>query len=266
MSNDSAGFAELVTPLAECGDAANDPIPVAIETERGLWVAALRASERAIYPINPLAASRYRARHTVSGAKSDATDAVMLANILRTDAAAHRRLPADTESAQVVRVLARAQQDAVWARQQIGNQLRDLLKDFYPAAFTYTTPDDTTNQQNKPPKQTRTASLGSLGPNPQPQRPRPVDTRTQPPPAPPNSAERGIGGAAPMRDMRPASRGRRPRREPQSPNSRQAVAHETPARPATPVVVSESGPLSATPCARQHYRHEGLRRPGNLRA
>ena len=32
-------------------------------------------------------------------------------------------------------MLARAQQDAVWARQQIGNQIRDLLKDFYPAAI-----------------------------------------------------------------------------------------------------------------------------------
>ncbi|MPY78912.1 MAG: transposase, partial [Actinophytocola sp.] len=32
-------------------------------------------------------------------------------------------------------VLARAQQDAVWSRQQIGNQVRDLLKDFYPAAL-----------------------------------------------------------------------------------------------------------------------------------
>ncbi len=30
---------------------------------------------------------------------------------------------------------ARAQQDAVWARQQIGNQIRDLLKDFYPGAL-----------------------------------------------------------------------------------------------------------------------------------
>jgi transposase len=86
------------------------------------------------HPINPLAASRYRARYAVSGAKSDATDAVLLANIVRTDAAAHRPLPADTELAQAIRVLARAQQDAVSARQQIGNQIRDLLNDFYPAA------------------------------------------------------------------------------------------------------------------------------------
>ena len=126
---------QLLTMLAQAGDSASDPIPVGIETDRGLWVAALRETGRVIYPINPLAASRYRARYAVSGAKSDATDAVLLANIVRTDAAAHRPLPADTELAQAIRVLARAQQDAVWARQQIGNQIRDLLKDFYPAAL-----------------------------------------------------------------------------------------------------------------------------------
>ncbi|MDT5350159.1 MAG: hypothetical protein QOH91_3446 [Mycobacterium sp.] len=135
VGNDAAGFAALLTLLAEAGDSATDPISVGIETDRGLWVAALRETGRVIYPINPLAASRYRARYAVSGAKSDATDAVLLANIVRTDAAAHRPLPADTEVAQAIRVLARAQQDAVWARQQIGNQIRDLLKDFYPAAI-----------------------------------------------------------------------------------------------------------------------------------
>ena len=135
VGNDAAGFGQLLTLLAEVGDSARDPIPVGIETDRGLWVAALRATGRVIYPINPLVASRYRARYAVSGAKSDATDAVLLANIIRTDPDAHRPLPADTELAQAIRVLARAQQDAVWARQQIGNQIRDLLKDFYPAAL-----------------------------------------------------------------------------------------------------------------------------------
>jgi hypothetical protein len=135
VGNDAAGFAQLLTLLAQAGDTPDNPIPVAIETDHGLWVAALRETGRVIYPINPLAASRYRARHAVSGAKSDATDAVLLANIVRTDAAAHRPLPADTELAQAIRVLARAQQDAVWTRQQIGNQIRDLLKDFYPAAL-----------------------------------------------------------------------------------------------------------------------------------
>jgi len=135
VSDDAVGFARLLTLLAQAGDSATHPIPVAIETDRGLWVAALRATGRVIYPINPLAASRYRARYAVSGAKSDATDAVLLANIIRTDRDAHRALPADTELAHAIRVLARAQQDAVWARQQIGNQIRDLLKEFYPAAL-----------------------------------------------------------------------------------------------------------------------------------
>ena len=129
VGNDAAGFTELLTLLAEAGDTRDDPIPVAIETDHGLWVAALRETGRVIYPINPLAASRYRTRHAVSGAKSDATDTVLLANILRTDRDAHHPLPADTELAQAIRVLARAQQDAVWARQQIGNQIRDLLND-----------------------------------------------------------------------------------------------------------------------------------------
>ena len=135
VGNDAAGFAALLTLLVEAGDTADHPIPVGIETDRGLFVAALRETGRVIYPINPLAASRYRSRHSVSGAKSDATDAVLLANIIRTDAAAHRPLPADTELAQVIRVLARAQQDAVWARGQVSNQIRDLLKEFYPAAL-----------------------------------------------------------------------------------------------------------------------------------
>ncbi|MFF0494343.1 IS110 family transposase [Nocardia sp. NPDC004068] len=135
ISDDTAGFTELLNLLADTGDSGEHPIPVAIETDRGLLVAALRATARPIYAINPLSASRYRSRHQVSGSKSDAADAVLLANILRTDAAAHRRLPADTELAQAIRVLARAQQDALWTRKQLGNQLRSLLKDFYPAAL-----------------------------------------------------------------------------------------------------------------------------------
>jgi len=135
VSNDAAGLAALLILLAEAGDSSDHRVPIGIETDRGLFVAALRETGRTIYPINPLAASRYRARYSVAGAKSDAADAVLLANIVRTDPGAHRPLPADTELAQAIRVLARAQQDAVWARQQVGNQIRDLLKDFYPAAM-----------------------------------------------------------------------------------------------------------------------------------
>lgn len=135
IGTDAAGFTRLLELLAEAGDTAEEPIPVAIETDRGLLVAALRATGRPVYPINPLSASRYRARHQVSGAKSDAVDAAMLADILRTDAVSHRPMPVDSEMAQAIRVLARAQQDAVRERQRISNRLRALMKDFYPAAL-----------------------------------------------------------------------------------------------------------------------------------
>jgi transposase len=97
-------------------------------------VSYLRATGRRVYAINPLALSRYRDRHGVAGTKSDHGDAVVLANILRTDAAAHRPLPANSELAQAIAVLARAQQDTVWNRQQLANQLRSLLREFFPAA------------------------------------------------------------------------------------------------------------------------------------
>jgi transposase len=138
ITDDATGFAQLLELLAEAGDHPETPIPVAIETARGLLVACLRATGRPIYAINPLAVARYRERHAVSGKKSDHADAVVLANILRTDRAAHRPLPADSELVRAIAVLARAQQDAVWDRTQAHNKLRSLLREYYPgllAAF-----------------------------------------------------------------------------------------------------------------------------------
>jgi acyl transferase domain-containing protein len=49
------GFNELLSTLAEAGETAGDPIPVAIETPRGLLVAVLRATGRKVSSINPMA-------------------------------------------------------------------------------------------------------------------------------------------------------------------------------------------------------------------
>lgn len=138
IGDDAAGLTTLMSLLADHGDNAEDQIPVAIETPRGLLTACLRATGRRVYPINPMAVARYRDRHSVAGRKSDHGDAVVLANILRTDSHAHRPLPADSELAQAIAVLARAQQDAVWAQQPTHNKLRSHLREYYPgflAAF-----------------------------------------------------------------------------------------------------------------------------------
>ena len=100
-------------------------------TTRSRWRSRLRAGcswpacappAAAVYPVNPMAVARYRDRHSVAGRKSDKGDAAVLANVLRTDLHAHRPLPADSELAQAVAVLARAQQDAVWDRTQRAQQ------------------------------------------------------------------------------------------------------------------------------------------------
>jgi hypothetical protein len=138
INDDAAGLAQLAGLLAGHGDSAEDPVPVAIETPRGLLTACLRATGRPVYPINPMAVARYRDRHSVAGRKSGHGDAVVLANVLRTDAHAHRPLPADSELAQAIAVLARAQQDAVWTRTATHNKLRSHLREYYPgflAAF-----------------------------------------------------------------------------------------------------------------------------------
>ncbi|MFL6133321.1 MAG: IS110 family transposase [Nocardioidaceae bacterium] len=132
------GVAELTAMLAAAGDSAEAPIPVAIETPRGLLVAVLRAAGRPIYPINPLAVARYRQRTSMSGKKSDHVDAMALANILRTDAHLHRMLPEDSALARSITVLARAYQDAVWRRTKLVQELRARLREYYPgflAAF-----------------------------------------------------------------------------------------------------------------------------------
>jgi transposase len=135
IGDDAEGYRQLLNMLAEAGDSPKNRIPVAVETARGLLFACLRATGRKVYSINPMAVARYRERHRVARAKSDHADAMALANILRTDADVHRPLPADSELAQAISVLARAQQDAVWNRAQLNNQLRSHLKQYFPAAL-----------------------------------------------------------------------------------------------------------------------------------
>lgn len=136
IGDDAEGLQHLLQVLADQGDDPDHLIPVAIETSRGLLVACLRATGRLVFPINPLAAARYRDRYSVARKKSDHGDAMVLANILRTDLAAHRPLPADSELGQAIAVLARAQQDAVWDRTQAGNKLRSHLRGYFPGLLS----------------------------------------------------------------------------------------------------------------------------------
>jgi transposase len=126
-----ARFHELVAAhVDEPGE-----VLVASETDRGLFVGALVAAGYEVIAVNPLSTSRYRERHSTSGAKWDPGDARALAELARTDGHNHRRVAGDSELAEAVKVLARAHQSLVWTRQRQTNQLRSTFREFYPAAL-----------------------------------------------------------------------------------------------------------------------------------
>lgn len=58
IPDNAEGFAQLMEMLAAAGNNKDAPVPVAIETPRGLLVAALHATGRPVYAINPLAVAR----------------------------------------------------------------------------------------------------------------------------------------------------------------------------------------------------------------
>ena len=88
-----------------------------------------------VYAINPKAVSRYRDRHRLGGAKSDRGDAKVLADLVRTDRHNHRQVAGDSPGVEGIKVLARTHQNLIWARVRHTNQLRNALREYYPAAL-----------------------------------------------------------------------------------------------------------------------------------
>src|ERR1035437_6306237 len=117
------------------GDAGDAEVVVGIETDRGPWVAALVAAGYTVFPVNPLQASRYRERHGVSGAKSDAGDAHMLADMVRTDSHQLRAAAGDSPEAGGIKVLARTHKTLIWERTRQVQRLRHQLREYFPAAL-----------------------------------------------------------------------------------------------------------------------------------
>jgi len=110
-------------------------VTVATETDRGLFVGSLVVAGYRVLAVNPMSTSRYRERLSTSGAKSDAGDAKVLAELARLDGHNHRPIAGDSDLADAVKVLARAHQSMIWNRQRQQNQLRSTLREFFPAAL-----------------------------------------------------------------------------------------------------------------------------------
>jgi len=118
---------KLDVPAANCF--------VAIETSHNLLVDYLLDRGYIVYLIPPQATDKYRGRKRSSGARTDESDAAVLAKAVRTDGECHQRLRPN--SALTQQILAQVRLIEVLRRsiQRQSNQLRAVLLRIYPQAL-----------------------------------------------------------------------------------------------------------------------------------
>ncbi len=119
------------------GKSSSDPgnVLVAVESHQGLLIYALLEAGYLVYPINPKAMDRYRDRYRMSSSKSDPKDAMVLANILRTDLHLYKPLPRETAADARLRQLTRSHKSLGQQKTKMLNQLTTQLKSYYPIAL-----------------------------------------------------------------------------------------------------------------------------------
>jgi transposase len=129
IAHTAAGLGTLVHRLRHWGNP-----PIAIERPSGLLVDTLVEAGCTLVPIHPNAVKATRPRYRSHGGKSDACDAYLLADLLRTDGHRFRALSPLADEIRALRALVRGRDDLVATRVQLANQLRSLLESFWPGA------------------------------------------------------------------------------------------------------------------------------------
>jgi transposase len=135
---DAIGLAALADWLVEKAEAAADRIAVAIEVPHGPVVEALLERGFAVHSINPKQLDRFRDRFSVAGAKDDRRDARVLADSLRTDGRAYRRLDNDHPDVIELREWSRMAADLSREDTMLCNRARQQLLRFFPQVLELT--------------------------------------------------------------------------------------------------------------------------------
>jgi transposase len=133
VANDAAGLRDLLGKLRGFASQAAQ-LAIAIERPSGLLVDTLVEAGYPVVPIHPNVVKATRPRYRSHGAKSDASDAYLLADLLRTDGARFALLKPQSDAIRALRALVRGRDDLVATRVQLANQLRSLLESFWPGA------------------------------------------------------------------------------------------------------------------------------------
>ncbi|MBB3043999.1 IS110 family transposase [Nocardioides soli] len=132
IEHTAEGIASLIRRLAKHGDP--ELVQIGIERPNGRLVDLLLEAGHPVIPVSPNAIKTWRESEVLSGAKSDAGDAMVIAEYLRLRH--HRLHPVQPYSSETkaLRTVVRTRDDIVEMRVAATNQLSALLDDFWPGA------------------------------------------------------------------------------------------------------------------------------------
>lgn len=132
VEHSADGIASLIRRLAKHGDPSN--VQIGIERPNGRLVDLLLEAGHPVVPVSPNAIKTWRDGEVLSGAKSDAGDAAVIAEYLRLRNHHLRPVPPYSDETKALRTVVRTRDDIVDMRVAATNQLAALLDAFWPGA------------------------------------------------------------------------------------------------------------------------------------
>jgi transposase len=132
FAHGGAGLSDMIAWLLKASGGTPGEIHVAIETPHGPIVEALLERGFNVYSVNPKQLDRFRDRFTVSGAKDDSRDADVLADSLRTDMRAFRKLSIAEPTIVELREWSRIDEELKVEHVRLTNRLKHQLWRYYP--------------------------------------------------------------------------------------------------------------------------------------
>jgi transposase len=133
IAHTAEGFDQLTTRLRRLGVPAE--LPVAIERPDGRLVDHLLEAGHPVTPVSPNAIKAWREAEVLSGAKTDASDAMVIAEYLRLRRHHLRVLAPFSAQTRALRAVVRTRTDLVEQRVAAANQLSACLDAFWPGAL-----------------------------------------------------------------------------------------------------------------------------------
>ena len=131
VTHNAQGLNCLARRIAERQPAAAQ-VRVAIEMHDGALLAWLLAQGYTVFGINPKSAQRARDRYRPAGGKDDASDAFILADMLRTDHGTLRAIYPDSHATAELRAMVELRATRVQDRTALFHRLRALLAEWCP--------------------------------------------------------------------------------------------------------------------------------------